>query len=272
MTSGLLDGLPVYLINLPRASDRRQRMEVRLAALGLPYIVIPGVDGKAESGRLLANTDIPAFRRNMGREILIGGLGCYHSHLLVWEQFLASSAEVALVLEDDIIFHDDFRNALELALLARDHWDLLKLNKIRAKLPISQGRVGPYDLMSYLGPNTGTGAYLVNRKTAAKLLQGMRRVTRATDHEINRYFVHDFRLRGLEPFPSHPEDGESLIAEGAGGYSSVKKFPWYKRLPNYRLRAANYFHRLLWMIVHNEIWPRGQHELTGSNTAPGDPS
>ena len=253
-----LDGLPVWLINLPRATERRARMETRLAQLGLAYTLFPGVDGRAEEARLLAQTDIAAFRRNMGREILIGGLGCYHSHLGVWEAFLASGKPVALVLEDDVIFHDDFLPAVRLALRTTPHWDLLKLNCIRAKLPVAQGRIGPYRLMAYLGPNTGTGAYLINRATAAKLLPAMRRVTRATDHEINRFFVHDFRLRGLEPFPSHPEEGESLIAPGPGGYGAVQKFPWYRRLPNYRLRAANYFRRLGWMIARGEILPKSR--------------
>jgi glycosyl transferase family 25 len=256
-----LDGLPVWLINLPRATARRARMEAGLAPMALPYTLFPGVDGRAEEARLLANTDVQAFRRNMGREILIGGIGCYHSHLGVWEAFLASGRPHALVLEDDVVFHDDFLPALRLALQAQDHWDLLKLNRIRAKMPISQGRIGPYRLMAYLGPNTGTGAYLINRATAAKLLPAMRRVTRATDHEINRFFVHDFRLRGLEPFPSHVDDGGQSLITGAG-FADVQKFPWHRRLPHYWLKAGNYLRRFIWLARHGNLWP-GQRDLLG---------
>lgn len=249
-----LDGLPAWLINLPRAAQRRAKMEAQLAPMGLAYTLFPGVDGRAEEARLLANTDVAAFRRNMGREILIGGIGCYHSHLGVWEAFLATGRPHALVMEDDVVFHDDFLPALRLALRAEAHWDLLKLNRIRAKLPIPQGRIGPYRLMAYLGPNTGTGAYLINRATAAKLLPAMRRVTRATDHEINRFFVHDFRLRGLEPFPSHVDDGGQSLITGAG-FADVRKFPWYRRLPHYGLRAGNYGRRFLWLARHGNLWP-----------------
>ncbi|MBA3909302.1 MAG: hypothetical protein C0524_05310 [Rhodobacter sp.] len=256
-----IDGLPVWLINLPRAEGRKERMQARLSAIGLPYILFPGVDGKAEEKRLLSNTDVAAFERNMGRKILIGGIGCYHSHLGVWEAFLATGKPVALVLEDDVVFHDDFLDALRLGLKAKSHWDFLKLNRIRAKLPVCQGRVGPYRLNAYIGPATGTGAYLITRDTAEKLLSAMRRVTRATDHEINRFFAHDFRLRGLEPFPSHLEEGESLIATESGGYSAVRKFPWYRRLPNFRLRAANYVRRISWMIRRKEGLPRPSRDL-----------
>lgn len=249
-----LDGLPAWLINLPRAAARRERMQAQLAAMALPYTLFPGVDGRAEEARLLANTDIAAFRRNMGREILIGGIGCYHSHLGVWEAFLATGRPHALVMEDDVVFHDDFLPAIRLALRAQAHWDLLKLNRIRAKLPVPQGWIGPYRLMAYVGPNTGTGAYLVNRETAAKLLPAMRRVTRATDHEINRFFVHDFRLRGLEPFPSHVDDGGTSLITGTG-FADVQKFPWYRRLPHYGLRAANHLRRFGWLARRGEILP-----------------
>jgi glycosyl transferase family 25 len=238
--------LPVWLINLPRATARRQAMEGRLARLGMDYTLFPGVDGKAEAARLAANVDIPAFERNMGRAILWGGIGCYHSHLGVWQAFLATGAPVALVTEDDTVFHDDFPQAVQVALEARTHWDFLKLNCIRAKLPLPQRRLGRYTLNAYLGPATGTGCYLITRDTAARLLPRMIPVTRATDHEINRFFAHDFRLLGLEPFPSHPDDGgESLITGRA--FADVRKHPRWRRLPNLWLRASNYARRGVWL-------------------------
>ena len=249
-----IPSVPVWLINLPRATARRENMETQLAAMGLPYTLFRGIDGRAEETRLLANTDCAAFERNMGREILIGGLGCYHSHLAVWEAFLATDAPAALILEDDVVFHDDFLPAVTLAMKAAAHWDFLKLNRIRAKMPISQGRIGPYSLNAYLGPNTGTGAYLINRATAAKLLPAMRRVTRATDHEINRFFIHDFRLRGLEPFPSHVDDGNISLITGSG-FADVRKFPLSRRWPHYLLKAGNYLRRFAWLAKRGEIFP-----------------
>ena len=114
--------------------------------------------------------------------------------------------------------------------------------------------VGPYRLNAYVGPATGTGTYLIKRETAAKLLPAMRRVTRATDHEINRFFVHDFRLRGLEPFPSHVDDrGQSLITGSA--FADVEKHRGLARWPHYRLKAANYVRRFLWLLTRGELLP-----------------
>jgi glycosyl transferase, family 25 len=249
--------IPIWLINLPRATERRAKMEAQLEPTGLRYTVFDGVDGKAEEARLLQTVDVAAFERNMGRKILIGGIGCYHSHLGVWRAFLEGDAPVALVMEDDVVLHGDFWSAINHGLAISDHWDFLKLNCIRAKLKIPQGRIGPYVVNAYAGPATGTGAYLIKRATAAKLLPAMLPVTRATDHEINRYFKHDFRLFGLEPFPSHLDDGNVSLITGTG-FGDVRKFKWYRRLPNYRLRAANYLRRTIYLARKGLLWPRNR--------------
>ncbi len=254
--------IPAWLINLPRATTRREKMERRLDAAGIRYRLFPGVDGQAEEARLLQHVDVAAFERNMGRKVLIGGIGCYCSHLGVWREFLDSGRDIALIFEDDVVLHDDFQAAIELALTAQAHWDFLKLNRIRAKLPIPQGRIGPYRLNAYLGPATGTGAYLIKRATADVLLSNMLPVTRATDHEINRFFVHGHRLRGLEPFPSHVDDGGQSLITGTN-FSDVEKFPTIRRLPYYRLKATNYFRRLAWMTKHGEILPNSKNLSLG---------
>jgi len=49
----------------------------------------------------------------------MGEFGCYHSHLGMWRAFLETGAPVALVLEDDYVFHPDFLDAIDLALQIR---------------------------------------------------------------------------------------------------------------------------------------------------------
>lgn len=259
-----------WLINLPRAVERRAKMDAQLAAMDLPFEVFDGVDGKAREAELLQTVDVASFRRNMGRDVLIGGIGCYHSHLGVWRRFLDSGRPVALILEDDVVFHDDFLDAVDLALRAPLAWDMLKLNCIRAKVPVAQGRIGPYTLNAYVGPATGTAAYLIHRKTAATLLAAMLPVTRATDHEINRFFAHDFRLVGLEPFPSHVDDGNVSLITGTG-FAELRKYPLHRRLPNLALRAGNYLRRIGWLARKGMLWPRPGRDLLAGQSSGGPP-
>jgi glycosyl transferase, family 25 len=246
----------IWLINLPPDTARRQRMEAQLSALGLAFTLFPAIDGRAEQDRLLAQADADAYRRNMGSALLPGKLGVYASHLAVWNALAASPHKAALILEDDVVFHDDFPAALDTALANADLWDTVRFNCIRAKLPVTQARLGGYRLNAYIGPFTGNAAYLIHRDVATRLAPGLWPQTRALDHELNRFFVHNYRQLGLEPWASHPDDGGTSTITGTG-FALVKKPHWTKRLPHYRLKAANYLRRALWLWRHGMLRPRG---------------
>jgi len=239
--------LAAWCINLDRATSRWEQMQPRLAALDLPVERFSAIDGRADPGRITAALDESAFRRNMGRPALAAEVGCYLSHLAVWQRFLDSGKPVALVMEDDVVFHDDFLPALDAALAAVARWDMLKLNRIRAKLPVRQGKAGKWNLNAYLGPATGFGAYLITRDLASRLLPRMLPVRMPVDYEGTRWWAYDFRLFGLEPFPSHVDDGGVSTISGPR-QGDMKKPPRYRRLGNYAMRAGNYFQRFRGLI------------------------
>lgn len=240
----------VWLINLPRDLDRRERMAAQLSALGLSYTTFAAIDGRANEAELRKRADPEAYARNMGMPLLPGKLGVYASHLAVWDAFLKSDHPVALILEDDVVFHDDFLEALDTTLAHSDLWDIVRFNCIRAKLPVTQARLGRYALNAYIGPFTGNAAYLIHRDVAKRLASNLWPQTRALDHELNRFYMHDYRLLGLEPWASHPDDGGTSTITGTG-FALVKKPKWWKRLPHYRLKAANYARRAAW------LWRKG---------------
>lgn len=252
MSDGLR--LPIWMINLDRATERRAKMEAQFEAMGLTVTRVPAIDGKAEAARLATMADMPGFAKLMGRPPLSAELGCYLSHLEVWQRLVDSGAEVGLVLEDDVVFHDDFLPAIRAALTVSDQWDMLKLNRIRAKIPVRQGRVGNWSLNAYLGPATGFGAYLLKRDLALRLLPAMLPIRLPVDYEATRFFEHDFRLMGLEPFPSHVDDGGTSTITGQN-FAEVTKPPRHKRLGNYAMRAANYLRRAIWLGKHGMLLP-----------------
>ncbi len=251
----MLANLAVYLINLPRSTDRRRVMEARLADLGLPYMLFPGVDGRAEWDRLAPTLAFAEFSRRAGREATAGDVGCYHAHLDVWRAFLETKAQVALILEDDVVFHPEFMAAVIEALRVSDHWDYLQLNKIRAKQPVCQAIVGQWRLNAYLGPATGTGAYLITRALALRLLPQMLPIRRMIDHELDCVHVHHFRHLGLEPFPSHVDDGGESTITGTN-FAGLHKRVWYRRLPSYAARTGHLLRKAVYLARTGAIWPK----------------
>jgi glycosyl transferase, family 25 len=244
----------IWLINLPQDVARREKMERQLSALGLTWQLFPAIDGRENEAALRKQADAEAYARNMGSPLLPGKLGVYASHLAVWQQFLDSPHKVALIFEDDVVFHDDFGAAVDTALAHGDMWDLVRFNSIRAKLRVTQAHLGTYRLNAYVGPFTGNAAYMIHRDVAARLMPRLWPQTRALDHELNRFFRHNYRQLGLEPWSSHPDDGGVSTITGTG-FAAVKKFKWYRRLPHYQLKAANYFRRFWWLLRQGMLNP-----------------
>jgi glycosyl transferase, family 25 len=237
----------IWLINLERHVARRERIEAQLLELGLAFTLFPAIDGRAEQSRLQERADAQAYMRNMGSPLLPGKLGVYASHMAVWQALLASRHQAALILEDDVVLHNDFLDALDTALANADGWDMVRFNCIRAKIPIMQAQLGRYRLNAYVGPFTGNAAYLVHREIARRLAPALWPQVRALDHELNRFFAHDYRQLGLEPWSSHPDDGGISTITGTG-FELVEKPAWWRRLPHYSLKAANYFRRAHWLL------------------------
>ena len=224
--------MEIYLINLERSKDRFIGMDRQLKKLGLSYKRFPAIDASVMWDELVPSVDFSIFERNVGRSVMKGEIGCYHSHLAVWKKLAEGPSDYALVLEDDVVFHSNFAAALDYAATHQDEWDFLKLNKIRAKQPIVQLADNDWSINAYVGPATGFGAYLIKCSLAKRLAAQFLPIRRPIDHEMDRSFVHDFRHFGLEPFPSHVEDqGQSTIT--GDQFSGAKKFVWYKRLPVY---------------------------------------
>ena len=253
MTMNNLNTLEITLINLDQSDQRRAKMVDSLAELGLTFSRFSAVDGRAEFARLSGTCARHKFERNVGRSVLPGELGVYHSHLTVWREFLKTGKELLLVLEDDVVFHSDFVPVLTLAIEHGTDWDFLKLNKIRAKQPIRQKKLGAYNLNAYLGPATGLGAYLIKRETIERLLPNMLPIRRPIDHELDRIFTHDFRHFGIEPFPSHVNDEGTSTITGKD-FSNVKKKPAWQRLPSLVLRLVTTVRKLIYLLRKRRIF------------------
>lgn len=250
-----LPGLMVLLINLPRSSDRRVRMEQRLASIGLDYDILPAVDGRERWNELCNTVDTKAFERHAGSDVLPGEIGCYHSHLLAWQRLIASEAQVLLVLEDDMVLHDNFVDALRIALRGRAHWDMLKLAKIRAKQPVCQGLLGPYRLNACIGAFTGFGAYLIQRETAQRLLPQLLPIRAPIDRELEQVHRHAIRHYSLEPFPAHPQDeGQSTIT--GDRFSNVRRYPLSRRWTKYAEQTRNLVGRLVYLARRGRLRSR----------------
>jgi glycosyl transferase family 25 len=175
--------------------------------------------------------------------------------LQAWRALIDSDSHTLLVLEDDVVFGDDFLPALQQALAHRDRWDMLNFNNIRAKQPVRQAQLGPYSLNAYMGPLTGMGAYLISRDTAQRLLPSLLPITLPIDLELDRVHLHRIRRYGLEPFPSHVDDGNQSTITGQS-FLGVNKYPWYRRMPTFKRRLRDLFAKQVYLLQTGQLFPK----------------
>lgn len=179
-------GLPVFLINLDRRPDRRAYMEEQLGAMGLSATRIPAKDAEvvsdAEIGREVALED---HLIRMGRGSQCNAL----NHFEIMRRLVASDAPAAVTLEDDIELSPDLA-----AFAASGDWlpegvGIIRLEKWSRR--VTKKLLGPEigrapapgrairRLYSRVG---GSGAYVITRGAAARILEGKGVLRHPIDH------------------------------------------------------------------------------------------
>jgi glycosyl transferase family 25 len=248
------------VINLDRAPDRLARISARLAMLGLPFTRLVAVDARALTPQQAAQLDEPTYRRRHGMTPVPGELGCYLSHVAVMEAFLASPAQAALVLEDDVQLHDSLPAVLQGLLQHPARWDMVKLSAVHRGTPQPVLEVAPgYQLAVMLSRVTGSSAYLINRRAAQAYLRqpgGLLPMQLPYDHVYDQGWRFGLRVRLVTPTPcGHDDQVASTIGATSAG-NVQRKFKGWQRLPAHGWRLRNELRRLAYGL--RETWRERQ--------------
>ena len=209
--------IPAFLINLDRSADRLEFMRQQAERSGLAFERVPAVDGR----------DVPhAFARYFAhyqacREPLLapGGIGCYASHIKVWETVVRSGAPAAVVLEDDAAFDDDAVIAIEETLAALPvGWDMVHLGQrperaFRPLVDLPCGRT----LVRYSRVPSGTAGYLISAAGAEKMLNPDIARVYSVDCDTRRTWVFGIDVYGLVAPPMRPRKGIASTIRAMGG-------------------------------------------------------
>jgi len=226
-----------YVINLPSARERMEKMQGRLDAIGLPFTRIVGVNGR-ELQLPIPEFDEPRHRLMTGRRPIPAEIGCYLSHIKAIDAFLAADAPQthALIFEDDAIFGADLPPLLEAALAHGDCWDVLRLSTV------GRDRVVPVialDAKSSLGVILtrckGAAAYMVNRRAAAAFRRRLLPMRLAWDIAFDLEFLQGLRAAAITPFPVIADDRmPTQIQVAINSY----KLPYWRYATVFPYRAA----------------------------------
>ena len=238
-----MERLQTWVINLDRAPERLARISQQMQRLALPFTRLPAVDARAMQDTDRAALDEPAYRRKHGMTPVLGELGCYLSHVHAMQHFLASPAEFALVLEDDVLLHDSLPAVLQGLIQHADRWDMVKLSAVHSGTPVPVLQLAPGHVLAVmLSRCTGSSAYVVNRRAAQAYAEGLLPMSQPYDHVFDQGWRFGLKVRLVTPTPcGHDDQIASTILAPAG---VSRKFHWTRRLPAFAYRLGNESRRL----------------------------
>lgn len=175
------------VINLARATARRDHMVRELEGTNIEYEFIEAVDGhalpSAERARLVDESAVARFPG----WLTPGAIGCALSHVNAYEIAAARSDPVTLVLEDDVVLSSDINAILDqlAAHVGADHVALLHFRsfdpcRLRRTDAIT---VGERQILVPADPRQplASSAYLLGREAAGRLASGVLPIRRAAD-------------------------------------------------------------------------------------------
>lgn len=225
------DHPPIFVINLERSTARRERIRAQAESIGVALTFVKAVDGATLGADALARCDPGASRRHYGRALRPQEIGCYLSHLAVWERIRDGGHHWAVVLEDDGRLEQAFVPALRAIAQVKAPWDLIRLagyfpRRGRLVEKLADGR----DLVRCERGVNGANAYALTREGAQRLIDYSERIVHPVDNAMDRPFEHHLQLLVVRPFVVHHDDGGASTIRPTTGRTPPEPSPWTERL------------------------------------------
>ncbi|XP_077575711.1 procollagen galactosyltransferase 1-like [Stigmatopora nigra] len=227
----------LFMINLVRRADRRERMLRTLHEMELSCKVVPAVDGKA-----LNKSDIESMGINMlpgykdpyhGRPLTKGELGCFLSHYNIWKEIVDRNLHTCLVIEDDLRFEVFFKRRLQALLQEvtthKLDWDLIYIGRKRMQVDHPEKSVPNVHNLVEADYSYWTLGYMLSLQGAKKLLKAepLKKMLPVDEflpvmfdrHPVLEYMEH-FENRSLRAFSAEPLLVYPTHYTGDSGYIS----------------------------------------------------
>ena len=174
----------IYCVNLDCDQERFEYVKQQFNKHNLEVTRFPGILGSE-----IKEQDYPKYIKK--DSILLknkcGSVGCYLSHIKIWDQILESDdINRALILEDDIDLDRDFNQKLEKYYKqVPENWDLIYLGTGKMKGTNITNQIIKPSVGNYVGHNNGTFGYIIKKSSIPKL----KKLILPIDHKTIDYMI-----------------------------------------------------------------------------------
>ena len=233
--------MPVYVISLARAADRRASIVERLNTAGVEYELVDAVDGATLDLKALGNRLVNPSMTN-------GQIGCFLSHYNLWRRMVAEQIPAAVVLEDDALWDDDFWEVAAKLPTLEWQWDFINCaypRSIKAETVLCQ-LSDKRRLVRGKRPAWFMISYAVSLSGAIKLQKHCHHIRAGIDKQIRQYWRYGLDFYQIDPPMGWQTNAESILGSPQDMRTNkVHKDQaiWEKFLRLYRKTRFAMYHR-----------------------------
>ena len=176
----------IHCVNLDRSKDRWKYITNIGKKIGLNIKRFSAIDGKKLNNIEQYCTD-KYYNIMKNQPNIYGNIGCYLSHLNLWKKIYENNESYAIIIEDDIILKNTFKEELYDNLMKiPNNWDIIYLGITRPCGKKINNNIYVPKTPDCNRDNGGAFAYIVNRKSLYKLIK-------FADCKINKMIDHKMR-------------------------------------------------------------------------------
>jgi len=164
--------VPIFVISLSDAKDRRRRIAKNLRKLGLEFIIVDAIDGRTKlPDEFNDQVDRDTANWRLGRPIVDAELACALSHVNVYQRLVDSHHKAAIILEDDAIVGDGFKKFVDNQHYLGKNLVMLGYENARVSRIYRQRIFAQYVYRKLNLPTYLTVGYYISRRVAGEFLR-----------------------------------------------------------------------------------------------------
>jgi glycosyl transferase family 25 len=200
---GLVDA--VYVIHVAQFTDRAAHMKEQLSRFGIPFEFVLPFDADVLDQQILARYLIP------GGRLVKPQLSCILKHMEAMRRIAARNQRLALVLEDDVILHENFNEELSAILEEAKSFSPPFTIQIGCanNMYVPKAQLQPGKRLYPAGQVRATDSYLINAEAARQRLEWL------DNNQFDRPAGHLFNLvDNLKKIPIYWSD-PTIVVQGS---------------------------------------------------------
>ncbi|EKK5420052.1 glycosyltransferase family 25 protein [Enterobacter hormaechei] len=246
--------MKIFIVNLKKSVERRQKIEDQLHALGLKAEFIEAVDG-----RLMSEEERRSVTAKVNYAFLPGEIGCALSHQKIYKRIVDEGIAQALILEDDVLIENILPELLKGIKLSNNTPEIILLSRVNKFRKKAVRSITTIYKIHKTEQATTAHAYIINNKAASSFLNNLYPVWMTSDKWSLFEDLSMAKIYSVIPYPVRlSEEAETSTINQSKGDAEInlkKKQIWELLMQQRPLRAKirHRYRRAITPLLHKVV-------------------